>query len=68
MPIYDFVCPNEECEMHDQDIELLCNVGDFDQECETCTGKLRKVYRSTSYKKVPHISWSTWRVGMGGNS
>ena len=64
MPLFDFKCTNEKCSDHDQNVEILCKHGST-QKCKTCEQELIKVIIAPDIPKVPHISWSKWRAGMG---
>lgn len=63
MPIYDFTCKNEKCSAFEEDIELLIQFGDT-PPCAHCGTFLTKVFRAPAKPKVPHSSWSTWRIGL----
>lgn len=67
MPLYDFECRNEKCEKHAEHVETLCKVGVI-SECSECGEPMKKLIMAPDHKQVPHISWSTWRVGIGLNS
>ncbi len=64
MPLYDFGCSNKECENHDKLQEQLVPMSISKLECELCKQDMfRKI--TSSKNKTPHISWSSWRVGIG---
>lgn len=61
MPMYDFACENEECPQFEEEVEKLCKVGEI-KDCEECGQPMKKLIKSAGYKKIPHISWSTWKI------
>lgn len=64
MPLYDFKCENEECKENGIHCERLCKVGKI-ATCENCQAPMKKLILPPEGKRVPHVSWSTWRVGIG---
>lgn len=67
MPIYDFACKNTECTELDIELETLSRVGAI-EPCEKCGKDMKKLIKRPKGKRAPHISWSTWQVGLSGNS
>ena len=66
MPIYVFACDNYECSSHKEEAEYICKVNET-KGCEACGFSMKKLIRAPKTRQVPHISWSTWSIGMGGN-
>lgn len=62
MPMYDYQCKNTECD-NDTVVEVLHKMAEKPELlCSTCDTKLTKVIVAPNTPKVPHVSWSTWRM------
>lgn len=66
MPLYDFQC--NACN-HEFEENVKLDEYEEDKYCVSCPecgacGPERKIVNPKHYK---HLSWSTWRVGLGGD-
>jgi putative FmdB family regulatory protein len=61
MPIYDFACQTEDCSEEGVELEKLCKVNEI-KDCEECGEPMKKLIRAPDVKKVPPVSWSTWKI------
>ncbi len=60
MPLYPYVCKNENCKNHDWPVDIICKLAERnDQVCETCNDKLDRLVTAPRCK---HGSWSRWQV------
>lgn len=64
MPLYDFQCTNKECAEYEKPLECICKYGQI-ADCKVCKQPMQKLIMPPETPKVPHISWSSWRVGIG---
>ena len=56
----DYICTNDSCSKYYEKVEKFGKRAERDTyQCEICTSLLKRV---PTGQRVPHISWSTWRV------
>lgn len=65
MPLFDYKCENIKCSNCGTVEEHLVRHAGQWVHCPECLSPMKKIISAPDGKRVPHISWSSWRVGIG---